>query len=55
MKWLLLGLGASFLPVWQDDMTERGLNLWEYISMAMSREHIPTEEAIENYRRALFK
>jgi len=56
MKWFLLALGASFIPVWQDDMTSKGLNLWEYISMMTSpeRKHIPAEEAIENYRRNLF-
>ena len=44
-------LAASFLPIWKDDMTDRGLNIWQYIIMAAKREHIPVEEAIENYRR----
>ena len=48
---ILVGLAASFIPIWRDDMTGRGINIWEYIKMAASREHILTEEAIENYRR----
>lgn len=51
MKWFLLAVGMTFLPVWKDDMTDRGLNLWEYIHMAEARKHIPAEEAIINYRR----
>ena len=50
MKWFLL-LGASFIPIWKDDMSDRGLNMWEYIYMAAAREHIPVEQALENYRR----
>lgn len=53
MKWLLLALGASFLPIWRDDMTSEGINLWEYTRMAASRKHISPEQAIENYRRNL--
>ena len=51
MKWILAGLAFSFLPIWRDDMTDQGLNLWQYIDMAAGREHIPVEEAIENYQR----
>jgi len=51
MKWFLGALAFSFLPIWRDDMTGDGLNIWEYFGMAASREHIPAEEAIENYRR----
>ena len=51
MRLLFILLGASFIPLWKDDMSDRGLNMWEYILMAAHREHIPVDQAIENYRR----
>jgi len=53
MKWIIIALGASFLPVWKDVSTGEGLNIWEYLhSTAFTpRKHIPVEEAILNYQR----
>jgi len=53
IKWLVIGLGISLLPVWKDVTTGDGLNFWEYLhSTAFTqRKHIPVDEAIENYRR----
>jgi len=51
LKWFIAGIAFSLLPIWRDDMTDEGLNLWQYIDMAAEREHIPTEKALENYRR----
>lgn len=52
MKWLLGALALSFLPIWRDDMSDRGICLWEYFDMAATkRNHITVVEAIENYRR----
>ena len=53
MKWVLTGLALSFVPIWRDDMDpDRGINLWEYITMATTlRRHLPVEEAIDNYQR----
>jgi len=53
VKWLIIALGASLIPIWKDVTTGKGLNLWGYIhSTAFTRrKHIPIEEAIKNYRR----
>ena len=53
IKWLIIGLGLTLVPIWKDVATGDGLNLWEYIhSTAFTkRKHIPVDEAIENYRR----
>jgi hypothetical protein len=52
-KWLVIGLGASLVPMWKDFSTGRGLNLWSYIKSTAftKRKHITPDEAIENYRR----
>ena len=53
IKWLIIGLGISLIPVWKDVATGDGQNIWEYIhSTAFTkRKHITPAEAIENYRR----
>jgi len=53
MKWLIIVLGASLLPVWKDVATGEGQNIWEYLydTAFIKRKHIPVDEAVENYRR----
>jgi len=52
MKWIILALGASLLPIWKDVSTGEGQNIWEYLySTAFTeRKHIPVDEAILNYQ-----
>jgi len=55
---LILGFTIfSFLPIWRCVGGSPGMNLWEYAGIAFLRSpgsypHIPSEEAIENARRA---
>ena len=55
---VVIGLFAlSFFPIWRCAGGWRGINLWEYIDVAMFRgleaiPHVPIEEAIENARKA---
>lgn len=53
MKWLVVALVGSLIPIWKDVATGEGLNFWEYVhSTAFTRrKHISVEEAIKNYRR----
>jgi len=53
VKWLIIGLGASLLPIWKDVSTNRGQNLWEYLNSTAftQRKHIRWEDAVHNYKR----
>lgn len=56
MKWLLVGLGASFLPLWRAAGAEKGMNFWEYLSYVRQDEywvlHIPYDQAVEEAETA---
>lgn len=53
VKWLIIGLGTSLLPIWKDVATGEGQNLWEYLNSTAftKRKHIPWQEAVKNYQR----
>jgi len=53
MKWLIIALGVSLLPIWKDVATGEGQNIWEYLQSTAftKRKHITPQEAVENYRR----
>lgn len=55
VKFLVVTGVLSFLPIWKDVASNKGLSFWEYLrSTALTqRKHITPEEAIENYRRNL--
>jgi len=59
MKWLIIGVAFSLLPIWRVAGIEDGLNFWTYLRESNSEEyelrHIPYDEAVakagEAYRQ----
>jgi len=63
MKWIILGLGLSFLPIWRGygDTRHDGHNFWVHLNQMIARAtwteeegwpHIPYSQARDMARRA---